>query len=62
MSYDLRHKDLIKAGWRYDKNQDRYAAPDSPTDGTERWYNQAAAWQQYLADQAQGKQDDRADA
>ena len=40
-----RHQQLIRAGWRYDAGQDRYAAPGSPTDGTERWYNQAAAWQ-----------------
>lgn len=39
-----RHEELLKAGWRYDAAQDHYAAPGSPTDGTERWYNQAAAW------------------
>lgn len=44
-----RHEQLIRAGWRYDAAQDRYAAPGSPTDGTERWYNQAAAWAQQQA-------------
>ena len=43
---DTRHKQLLRAGWRYDETQDRYAAPHSPSDGTERWYNLAAAWQQ----------------
>jgi len=39
-----RHEQLLAAHWRYDPAQDRYAAPGSPTDGTERWYNQDAAW------------------
>lgn len=44
-----RHDQLIAAGWRYDANQDRYAAPGSLTDGTERWHNQAAAWSAFQA-------------
>jgi hypothetical protein len=39
-----RHEDLVAAGWRYDAGQDRYAEPDAPTDGTERYYNLNAAW------------------
>lgn len=44
-----RHDQLIAAGWRYDAAQDRYAAPDSPSDGTETWHNLAAAWQAFQA-------------
>jgi hypothetical protein len=53
-----RHEDLVAAGWRYDAGQDRYAEPDAPTDGTERYYNLNAAWaahQQALAEQAAEK-------
>lgn len=39
------HEQLIAARWRYDATQDRYASPGSATDGTEQWYNLAAAWQ-----------------
>jgi len=49
MSDQPRHEQLVAAGWRYDANQDRYAAPGSPTDGTERWFNLAAAWAEYQA-------------
>jgi hypothetical protein len=45
------HEQLLAAGWRYDATQDRYAAPGSPTDGTARWHNRAAAWLQFQADQ-----------
>lgn len=38
------HEQLIAARWRYDAATDRYAAPDSPSDGTARQYNLAAAW------------------
>lgn len=47
-----RQKQLVKAGWRYDPASGYYTAPDAPTDGTARQYNEAAAWRQYQADQA----------
>jgi hypothetical protein len=52
-----RHDQLISAGWRYDDAQNRYAAPGGATDGTERWYNQDAAWaqQQTLTSEAASK-------
>ena len=46
---NTQHKQLLRAGWRYDAAQDRYAAPGSPSDGTEQWCNLAAAWQQQQA-------------
>lgn len=49
-----RHQQLLDAHWRYDANQGRYAAPGSPTDGTERWYNLDAAWQAYQTALATG--------
>ena len=55
-----RHDQLIKAGWRYDAGQDRYAAPGSPSDGTERWFNAAAAWQQYEASTAEAEESAKA--
>lgn len=53
---DSRHDQLIAAGWRYDPATDRYAAPNSPTDGTARQYNLAAAWASEQARQADAKQ------
>lgn len=44
MSNDTRHDQLITAGWRYDATQDRYTPPGEVQAGTERWYNQNAAW------------------
>lgn len=47
-----RHEQLVAAGWRRSATQDRYAAPGSATDGTERFYNEAAAWHTFQAVQA----------
>jgi len=54
-----RHQLLIAAGWRYDRNQDRYLEPGAdPQTGT--WRNLEAAWlrQRYLAQQAKPLDDD----
>ncbi len=40
----LRHNVLVRSGWRYDQDHDRYARPGSVCDGTECWYNLEAAW------------------
>lgn len=53
MTNESRHNQLLTAGWIYDASQDRYRAPDSASDGTARLYNQAAAWEQLQADQAE---------
>ena len=59
MSTD-RHTMLTSAGWRFDAEHDRYAAPGEPTPG-ERWYNQAAAWLVYQQQQAAAQQPKSAD-
>lgn len=45
------HEQLINAGWRYDAGSDRYSAPGSATDGTQRMFNLAAAWLEFQAGQ-----------
>jgi hypothetical protein len=51
MSNDPRHQQLIAAGWRYDAAQNRYTPPGEVQPGTEKWYNQEAAWQAYQFNQ-----------
>lgn len=46
-----RHAQLIAAGWRYDAAQDRYTPPGDVQKGTEKWYDQGAAWLQQSAAQ-----------
>lgn len=52
MSNQTRHEQLITAGWRYDASSDRYAAPGSATDGTQRTYDIGAAWLAFSTDTA----------
>ena len=54
------HKALLAAGWRYDIKRDHYAAPGSPTDGSARLFDQAAAWQAQMRGVAQPPADPRA--
>lgn len=51
MSTLPQHEQLLAAGWQYDATTDRYTAPGTPTDGTARQHNLAAAWRQFQADQ-----------
>lgn len=47
-----RHEQLLSAGWIYDSASDRYSAPGSATDGTQRMYNLEAAWLAFSTDTA----------
>lgn len=42
-----RHELLVEAGWTYDAGQNRYSPPEKRQTGTERWFDEAAAWTFY---------------